>query len=153
MSLHRKIPNWQTDNRKNTLEFTILQLMSLEPTNEELLDDDLTISKPAMLEYVLLQMKTNTINFMKHHRITQENTEKHLKEELQTLINEDIDDGNLAQIVSTQHQIEELETKKLYDILSKNKNYRLLDDERPTKTFLNLENSKGGYSEITRLRI
>ena len=51
------------------------------------------------------------------------------------------------------HQIEELETKKLYDILSKNKNYRLLDDERPTKTFLNLENSKGGYSEITRLRI
>ena len=121
MSLHRKIPNWQTDNRKNTLEFTILQLMSLEPTNEELLDDDLTISKPAMLEYVLLQMKTNTINFMKRHRITQENTEKYLKEELQTLINEDIDDGNLAQIVSTQHQIEELETKKLYDILSKKK--------------------------------
>ena len=33
------------------------------------------------------------------------------------------------------------------------KNYLLLEDERPTRTFLNIESSKQGYSEITRLRI
>ena len=153
MSLHRKTPNWQTKERKTTLEYTILNLMSLEPTNEELLENELEISKPALLEYVLLQMKTNTINFIKHTKKTTENEEKKLKEELQTLITEDMDDENLEQILKTEYQLKELETKKLYDILSRNKNYRLLEDERPTKTFLNLEGSKAGYSEITRLRI
>ena len=53
----------------------------------------------------------------------------------------------------TQEKLKSLETKKLFDILSTKKNYLLLEDERPTKTFLNLESSKGGYSDITRLKI
>ena len=121
MSLYRKIPTWETKDRGNTLEFTIIQLMSLEPTNEELLETDLTINKPALLEFVLLQMKTNTINYIKHNKVAQENKETQLKEELQALITEDIDDENLEQILSTQHQIQELETKRLFDILSKKK--------------------------------
>ena len=65
MSLHKKTPTWNTCDRKRTLKYTIHKLMSLEPTNEELLAKELTISKPALLEYVLLQMKTNTINYLK----------------------------------------------------------------------------------------
>ena len=53
----------------------------------------------------------------------------------------------------TQAKLKSLETKKLFDILSTKKNYLLLEDERPTKTFLNLESSKAGYSDITRLKI
>ena len=127
--------------------------MSLEPTNEELLEKELTISKPALLEYVLLQMKTNTINYLKSHTLAQKDQENQLKEELQTLITEDMGDENLEQILVTQQKLKDLETKKIYDVLSKSKNYKLLDDERPTKTFLNLESSKAGYSEITKLRI
>ena len=111
MSLHRKTPNWQTKERKTTLEYTILNLMSLEPTNEELLENELEISKPALLEYVLLQMKTNTINFIKNTKKTTENEEMKLKDELQTLITEDMDDENLEQILKTEYQLKELETK------------------------------------------
>ena len=69
----------------------------------------------------LHQMKTNTINYIKHNKVAQENKETQLKEELQALITEDIDDENLEQILSTQHQIQELETKRLFGILSKKK--------------------------------
>ena len=72
---------------------------------------------------------------------------------LQSLITEDIDNENIEHILETEHQIKELETKKIYDALSKKKDYMLLQDERPTKTFLNLENSKAGCSEVTKLRI
>ena len=152
-SLHMKVPNWNTTDRKNTLEYTMNLLLSNEPTNEELLQNTLTISKPALLEYILLQMKTDTIAYTKNTKRVQDNTENVLKDELQTLISDDINDENMDQITITQAKLKDLETKKLYDVLSTKKNYLLLDDERPTKTFLNLENSKAGYSEITRLRI
>ena len=106
-----------------------------------------------MLEYVLLQMKTNTIAYTKHNVKAQNSAEIDLKEELQNLICQDDEGNNIQQITTTQAKLKELETKKLYNVLSTKKNYLLLEDERPTKTFLNLENSKAGYSEITRLRI
>ena len=153
MSLHTKVPNWNTNARKSTLEYTICTLLSNEPTNEELLQNTLTISKPALLEYVLHQMKTDTKTYTKLTKIAEDNTENLLKEELQTLISEDQNNENIELIAATQAQLKQLETKKLYDVLSTKRNYQLLDDERPTKTFLNLESSKAGYSEITRLRI
>ena len=152
-SLQNKTPNWNTTNRQNTLKHTIHHLLSLEPTNEELLENDLTISKPALLEYILLQMKTDTIAYAKRNKTTQHNNEEELKEELQKLITEDENEDNIEQILETQAKLKNVETIKLYNILSKKKNFTLLEDERPTRTFLNLESSKGGYSEITRLRI
>ena len=128
-------------------------LLSNEPTNDELLQNTLTISKPALLEYILLQMKTDTITYAKYNKAALDNTEHILKEKLQTLISEEENYENLENIALTQAKLKEFETKKLFDILSTKKNYQLLDDERPTKTFLNLESSKGGYSDITRLRI
>ena len=153
VSLHTKVPNWNTDIRKKSLEYTLNILLSLEPSNKELLENTLTISKPALLEYVLQQMKTDTITYTKNHNTAQNNAENELKEELQTLLSEVNSDENIEQITATQAKINDLETKKLFDILSTNMNYKLLEDERPTKTFLNLENSKSCYSEITRLRV
>ena len=112
ISLHRKVPSWNTHIRKQSLAHTIHKLMSLEPTNEELLAKELTICKPSLLEYVLLEMKTNTINYLKTHQIIQTENETHLKEKLQTLITEDIDNENITQILETEHKINELETKK-----------------------------------------
>ena len=152
-SLCFKVPNWKTQARKNTLEYTMNLLLSNEPTNDELLQNTLTISKPALLEYILLQMKTDTITYAKYNKAALDNTEHILREKLQTLISEEENYENIENIALTQAKLKEFETKKLFDILSTKKNYLLLDDERPTKTFLNLESSKGGYSDITRLRI
>ena len=78
MSLHTKTPTWNTQDRKGTLEFTMNLLLSQEPTNEELLENDLTINKAALLEYVLLQMKTDTIEFMKRSIKIENDKEKSL---------------------------------------------------------------------------
>ena len=91
--------------------------------------------------------KFNIFLFLKPSLI-QDNAERDLKQELQTLISEDINNENIQQITTTQAKLKDLETKKLFDILSTKKNFLLLDDERPTKTFLNIESSKKGYSEF-----
>ena len=96
-------------------------LLSNEPTNEELLQNNLTITKSALLEYTLLQMKTDTIAYTKLNKIAHDNTENELQEELQTLISEDISDKNLELITATQSKLKEFETKKLFDILSTKK--------------------------------
>ena len=153
MSLHNKTPDWNTETRKKTLEYTMCLLLSVEPTNDELLENELTINKAALLEFVLIQMKNDTIIYTKRHNKIENYTEASLKKELQALIEEDENDENIEKILKMEAKIEEYETKKLFDILSTHQNYTLLEDERPTKTFLNLENSKGGYSEISCLRI
>ena len=123
MSLHTKVPNWNTQTRKKTLEHTMNLLLSNEPTNEELLQNTLTISKSALLEYVLLQMKTDTIAYTKHNKLLQNNAEKELKQELQTLISNDINNLNIEQITSTQEKLKEFEMKKVFDILSTKKTF------------------------------
>ena len=54
---------------------------------------------------------------------------------------------------STVHEIEEAEVKltkfdeeDIQQILQKNENYRMFDDERSSKRFLTLENSKSSYN-------
>ena len=81
------------------------------------------------------------------------NTEAELKTTLQQLISEPESDENSLLIHNTQTQLEDLETKFLYNTLSKKANFNLLDNERPSKSFLSMENSKLGYSQITKLRI
>ena len=95
-------------------------------------------------------MKTDTIAYAKRNKVTQNNTEEELKEELQSLITEDENEDNIEQILETQTKLKDAENKKLYDILSKKKNFNLLEDERPTRTFLNLESSKGGYTSANQ---
>ena len=59
------IPNWNTTIRQNTLRHTIANLLSNEPSNSTLIDRDLTISKPNLLEFILQKMKEETITFSK----------------------------------------------------------------------------------------
>ena len=62
-------------------------------------------------------------------------------------------DENTIFILETQQQLDTLETKLIYNTLSKKTNFNLLENERPSRSFLNMENSKMGYSEITKLLI
>ena len=131
-SLLTKVPNWSTQERQKSLQSTIGILLSNEPTMEELLENDLEISKATLLELTLTNMKNETIKFAKRTKIRDDHTDETLKEELQELICEDIDDTNLEEIHAKQEELGAFEELKLFNILSKKKNFLLLDDERPT---------------------
>ena len=46
-----------------------------------------------------------------------------------------------------------IEEEDLKDKLVKKDNFNLLDNEKPTKAFMNMESAKSGYSEITKLTV
>ena len=54
---------------------------------------------------------------------------------------------NSEEILRLQEQIQLLVDEDLTKALQKRKNFRILEDERPSKSFLNLENAKRGYNE------
>ena len=147
------VPNWKTQERTDTLNNTIATLLSLEPTNEELLQNSLQISTPNLLELTLTKMKEETIKYAKKNKIKSDLTETKLRNDLENLLSQDIDDQNIQQIHTKENELAELEEKKLYDLLSKKQNFLLLEDEKPTRQFLSNESRKSGYHEITRLRI
>ena len=152
-SLQTKTPHWNTKTRQDTLEHTIAQLMSLEPTNEALLSRQLSISKPQLLEFILLKIKEDTITYSSRESARYKNAEVELKSTLQELISEPESDENTLHIHEIQSKLDNLETKLLFNTLSKKANFNLLENERPSKSFLSMENSKQGYSEITKLHI
>ena len=100
-SLKHKVPNWSTKNRQISIETTIGNLLSLEPTNEELLDEKLTLNKPLLLEYVLGKMQTETITYAKRTKRTQDKTGDTLRTHLSTLLTEPESHKNLAEIHKT----------------------------------------------------
>ena len=135
-SLQTKTPLWNTTTRQKALEHTIAQLLSLEPTNEALLNRSLSISKPQLLEFILLKIKEDTITYSSRKNAHHLNTETELKATLQELISEPESDENTLHIHETQSKLENLETKLLYNTLSKKANFNLLENERPSKNFL-----------------
>ena len=69
------------------------------------------------------------------------------------MISEPESEENTIAIHETQEKLDQLEHQLLYNTLSKKSNFNLLQNEKQTKAFLSMENSKQGYSEITKLRI
>ena len=147
------VPTWKTEQRKSTLNTTIAVLLSMEPTAEELLTQEMDIGKAALLEYILNNMKSETIKFTKNMNKENTNNLKETKAELQELLSKEDTLENLEDIEAKEDEVDKMEKKLIYDVLAKKHTFLLLDDEKPTKTFLQLESSKSGYSEITRIRI
>ena len=98
-------------------------------------------------------MKNDTIIYAKREKNDTNFTQNFLKATLQDLISQPESHENTVSIIEAQEELEKLEAKVLHDTLSKKANYNLLDNERPSKAFLAMENSKQGYSEVTKLRI
>lgn len=74
-SLQTKTPLWNTQNRQDTLLYTIAHLLSLEPTNETLLSRLLSISKPQLLEFILQKIKDDTIIYSSRVNAKDKNTD------------------------------------------------------------------------------
>ena len=87
-SLQTKTHFWNTHTRQNTLQYTIAQLLSHEPTNEALINRPLSISKPQLLEFVLQKIKEDTIVYSTREKTIHNKTETELKATLQELISQ-----------------------------------------------------------------
>ena len=71
-----------------------------------------------------------------------------LKAKLTRVIDEG---GSSEEILDMESQIRELVDEDVMSALKNRKNYSILEDERPSKAFLNLENAKKGYNEVILL--
>ena len=152
-AIHTLIPSWNTSNRENALKHTIAVLLSNEPSNGELMNERFVVSKPNLLEMVLTNLKSDTKNFTRRAKVKIDTTFATLQSELQTILSEEDSFENKVAIEDITSQLEAINNEKLKVALQKKVAFNLLDNEKPTKAFLNLENAKGGYSEITKLNI
>jgi hypothetical protein len=121
-------------------------ILSNEPTLDSLLKRPLAVSNATLHEFILHKLKQVTLSFSK----TLKKTAK-LEEELNDLVNSNDPDSadkirNLEEVLNLK-EMEHLERE-----LQIKENFTLLEDEKPTTNFLNLESTKGGYNEITTLR-
>ena len=60
--------------------------------------------------------------------------------------------NSAEQILILEGELLQKDQEFLEQELKFKENFTLLEDEKPTKNFLNLESTKGGYNEITVLR-
>ena len=135
------------------LELKCALLLSNEPHNEDLMEIKDCIKDPSDLhEEVLKGIQEVTINFSKALKTDTKISTSDLKRKLGELIDTNIDNINTEQIKETEDAINQIEQEWLKTILINDERYALLDDEKPSKAFLNMENSKGGYSNIVLLK-
>ena len=59
---------------------------------------------------------------------------------------------NSDKILRLQNQIQLLVDKDLTKAIQNKKNFRILEDEMPSTSFLNLGNSKRGYKEVMLIK-
>ena len=92
--------------------------------------------------------KELTIAFTRYFKLRGTPKINKLKQELMIVINEG---GSSEEILDIESQIKELVDEDDVNALKNRKNYIILEDERPSKAFLNLENAKRGYNEVILL--
>ena len=135
------------------LELKCALLLSNEPHNEDLMEIKDCIKDPSDLhEEVLKGIQEVTINFSKALKTDTKISTSDLKRKLGELIDTNVDNINTELIKETEDAINQIEQEWLKTILINDERYALLDDEKPSKAFLNMENSKGGYSNIVLLK-
>ena len=152
-AIQNLIPSWNTSNRENALKHTIAILLSTEPSNEDLMRENFSIPKADLLELVLANLKVDTQIFTRNAKVKTDTTFASLQAELQSILSEEDSPESKVAIEDITTQLEAINNQKLQATLEKKAAFNLLENEKPTKAFLNMENAKGGYSEITKLNI
>ena len=121
------------------------------PTIEDLVPMAMVVNHKVLHEFILLKYKEQTTSFTKRFKrwgnFPQINT---LRQELTRLVNQGGD--NSDKILRLQNQIQLLVDKDLTKAIQNKKNFRILEDEMPSTSFLNLGNSKIGYEEVMLIK-
>ena len=61
--------------------------------------------------------------------------------------------STIQDIEMVEEKLVKFDEEDIHPLLLRSENYRLLEDERPTKRFLNLETDKAKYNNVSRLQI
>ena len=125
--------------------------LSNQPTIEELIKRKMTIDDATLHEFILMRLKEVTLVFDKSLKKNSRKENKKLEDELTRLINCDSADS-AVKISTIEDKLVQIEQEFLEKELKFKENFTLLEDEKPSNHFLNLESTKGGYNEINILR-
>ena len=119
------------------------------PTTDELVEMATDISKKPLHEFLLTKCKEQTMNYTKQFRLKGNIPMiNKLRADLTTLVNSGESGEDILKIEA---RMKELEEEDIARALKLRKNFSILEDERPSKAFLNLENAKRGYNEVILL--
>ena len=113
--------------------------LSVEPTFEEINSLESEVSKGTELEIILMELKDITIRYITAQKIARDNRLKKATDEL----NKAEHLGNFEKSQELQviiGKIEEEDVQKECECLH---TFALLEDEKPSKAFLNIESKKG----------
>ena len=121
------------------------------PKIEALVPMTTGVDQKVLHDYILHKFKEQTMVFTKSFKL-RSNSPKiiKLRQELTFVINERGD--NSERILSLESQIQHLVDEDLTQALQNRKNFSVLEHERPTKFFLNLENGKRGYNAVMMIK-
>ena len=97
-----------------------------------------------------MKLKEATLEFSKTLKVNTRKEELRKENELNNLINSDTINSERIQLL--ENEILQTELEHVSRELQFKENFTLLEDEKPSRNFLNLESTKGGYTEITILR-
>ena len=116
------------------------------PTLEDLVSMAMVVNYKAIHEFVLQKCKEQTMAFTKKFKLRGNSPKiNKLKTKLTKLANQGGD--NSEEILRLENQIQLLVDEDLTKALQNRKNFRILEDERPRKSFLNLETVS--YTHLT----
>ena len=121
------------------LNFQIALLLSMEATEHELLQRELKCSLVVLHETVLKKVKEATISFTKNLKSVTNSNITSSNRRLNELKNTNDQGINNQDIPILEHDILEIETDWIKNQISEDKNDILLEDERPSRSFLNME--------------
>jgi hypothetical protein len=124
------------------LEIQLALYLSFEPTIADLIARPLSISSATLHEFILMRLKVTLIFSKTLKKNTRKETTR-LENELTILIDSDSQDS-AEKIRLIELEILQKEQEFLEQQLKFKENFTLLEDERATKNFLNLESTKGG---------
>ena len=116
------------------------------PTTNDLVEMATVINKKALHESLLTKCKEQTMEYTKQFK-QKGNTPKinKLRADLIVLV---YSGGSSEDILKIEAWMKELEEEDIAKALKLRKNFIILEDERPCKAFLNLENAERGYNEV-----
>ena len=147
----QKDHNWQTNERQQELLENIVKISRNELPLDTILDKyQLTASYCGTLTHIISQIQMETIHNQKQLFSTRKATKKKLNE----IINKECNENNPSSKKSffkAREELRKLEETELLEQAQKLAAFKLLNDELPTKAFINLESKKMGYHEIIKL--
>ena len=115
------------------------------PDIEDLVNLATVISKKALHKFLMIKSEEQMMEFNKKFKLRGHAPKiNKLKANWMRVIDEG---GSSEEILDIESQIRELVDEDVRSALKNRKNYSILEDERPSKAFLNLENAKRGYNK------